>query len=72
MCLCSCMHVIFLECHKSSVQVTLQEAAMALEVYESVTDKPMRQNFLDNFEKEIKHFDFTYFKQILKLLTEKI
>ena len=54
------------------MHVTLQEAAMALEVYESVTDKAMRQNFLDNFEKELKHFDFTYFKQFLKLLIEKI
>ena len=47
------MHVIFLECHKSSVPVTLQDAAMALEVYETVTDKAGRQSFLANFEKEL-------------------
>ena len=51
-CVHACMQY-FLECHKSSVPVTLQDAVMALEVYETVTDKAGRQSSLANFEKEL-------------------
>ena len=51
----ACVHACiqyFLECHKSSVPVTMQDAANALEVYDTVTDKAQRQTFLASFEKE--------------------